>query len=124
MELGERLKKARLARGLGVNQLGALSGVSGATISSWESGRRNPSIPSMRKVLKVLRISYEDLFIDYFDDYVKSRLTKSETTAEDVRVVLTAHPHLEPAEVEVIMRIVESKERESRGGGEGLEAAR
>lgn len=114
MEIGERLKKARLARGLGVNQLGKLAGVSGATISSWENGRRNPSKPNIDKVLKVLRISYEDLFKDYDENYIAEKLKKAETTADDIRIVLAANPDLGPAEVEVIMRIVESKEREVR----------
>ena len=38
MEIGERLRKARELRGLGVNQLARLAGVSGATITRWEKG--------------------------------------------------------------------------------------
>ena len=50
-------------------------------------------------------------------------LEKYATSAKDMEVVLTANPAVSPAEIEVIMRIVESKERElaekEKGGRKG-----
>lgn len=49
-------------------------------------------------------------------------LEKYATSAKDMEVVLTANPAVSPAEIEVIMRIVESKEREliqKEKGGRG-----
>jgi len=65
-------------------------------------------------VLQVLDIKYEDLFQDFDAKYIRETIEKYKTNADDIRVVLTANPDLSPAEIEVIMRIVESKEKELR----------
>ncbi len=116
------MKKAREARGLTKSQVARFAGVAPGTITRWEKGERQPRDEHLAKVLKVLRISYEDLFKDYDEDYIRAKIEKAETTADDIRVVLAANPDLGPADVEVIMRIVESKEREVREKkGEGGE---
>lgn len=38
MEIGDRIKKARVARGMTVRELGKRIGTSGAAVSQWESG--------------------------------------------------------------------------------------
>jgi transcriptional regulator with XRE-family HTH domain len=114
MDIGERLKKAREARGLSKSQVARFAGVSPATLTRWEKGARNPRPEHLKRVLAVLRITYEDLWKDHDEDYIREKIAKANTSAEDVRVVLTANPDLTPSEIEVIMRIVESKERELR----------
>jgi transcriptional regulator with XRE-family HTH domain len=54
MGIGEDIKRLREERGLGVNQLGMLAGVSGPTISQWENGGRFPRKRELEKVLDFL----------------------------------------------------------------------
>jgi|GEM_PF-976546 len=114
MEIGERLKKAREARGLSKSQVARFAGVAPSTITRWEKGERQPRATQLAQVLEVLHISYEDLFKDFDEDYIQAKIKKARTSADDIRIVLTANPDLGPAEVEVIMRIIESKERDVR----------
>ncbi len=54
MGIGEDIQRLREQRGLGVNQLGKLAGVSGSTISQWENGGRFPRKRELEKVLDFL----------------------------------------------------------------------
>jgi transcriptional regulator with XRE-family HTH domain len=54
MAIGEDIKRLREERGLGVNQLGVLSGVAGSTISQWENGGRFPRKRELERVLDFL----------------------------------------------------------------------
>ena len=49
-----RLKNYRLSRGLSYRQLGALVGVHGTAVSSWENGKNAPSEETLEK-LKITR---------------------------------------------------------------------
>jgi transcriptional regulator with XRE-family HTH domain len=112
METGEQLRKIREFRGLTLSELAKRSGVGQSTLSQWESGKHKPRFEQLKKVLDALGITHEQLYEDFDDVFIKEALEKYETSARDIEVVLTANPALSPAEVEVIMRIVESKERE------------
>lgn len=106
------MRKVREFRGLSIKDLARESGVSSAAISQWETGKHKPRFEQLKKVLDVLGITYEQLFQDFDEVFIREALEKYETSAKDIEVVLTANPALSPSEIEVIMRIVESKERE------------
>lgn len=112
MEVGEQLRKIREFRGLSLTELAKRSGVGQSTLSQWESGKHKPRFDQLKRVLDVLGITYEQLFQDFDDVFVKEAIEKYRTDSKDIEVVLAANPALSPAEIEVIMRIVESKERE------------
>jgi transcriptional regulator with XRE-family HTH domain len=112
MDIGEQLLKIREFRGLSQSELARRSGVGGATISQWESGKHRPRSDQLKKVLDVLDITYEQLFQDFDEVFVREALKKYETDNKDIQLVLTRDPHLSPAEIEVIMRIVDSKYKE------------
>jgi transcriptional regulator with XRE-family HTH domain len=61
-EIGERLRAARNARGIGVRALSRLVGVSGSTISQIELGNVMPSVATLYRLVSVLHISMDDLF--------------------------------------------------------------
>jgi transcriptional regulator with XRE-family HTH domain len=61
-EIGERLRAARTARGIGVRALSRLVGVSGSTISQIELGNVMPSVATLYRLVSVLEISMDDLF--------------------------------------------------------------
>jgi transcriptional regulator with XRE-family HTH domain len=57
LAIGRRLKHTRASRGLSQAQLGRVSGVGQAYISSLEAGRqRNPGIETLRKLAKALGV--------------------------------------------------------------------
>lgn len=61
---GEKLKEMRESKGWTVNQLGMYSNVSGASISRYETGERNPpKPPTIKKIAEALKIpnAYNDL---------------------------------------------------------------
>jgi transcriptional regulator with XRE-family HTH domain len=60
--IGRRLKQTRESRGLSQAQLGRVSGVGQAYISSLEAGRqRNPGIETLRKLAKALGVPVTSL---------------------------------------------------------------
>jgi transcriptional regulator with XRE-family HTH domain len=61
-EIGERLRAARTARGIGVRALSRLVGVSGSTISQIELGNVMPSVATLYRLVSVLQISMDELF--------------------------------------------------------------
>lgn len=114
MELGERIKKVRQARRMSIKELAKAAGVASSTVFGWEKGLHEPQGATLRRVLEALDITYDQLFQDFDEVFLRESLEKLETTASDVEIVLTRNPHLSPSEVEVIMRIVLDKERELR----------
>jgi transcriptional regulator with XRE-family HTH domain len=62
LSFGEEIKAIRESKGLTVNQLALYSGISAATISRIETGKRGiPKAPNLQKLAEALKISYEDL---------------------------------------------------------------
>lgn len=61
-DFGTKLKEIRTKRGLGVNQLGTISGVSPSLISKIENGERGiPKPGTLKKLAKGLKMDYSDL---------------------------------------------------------------
>lgn len=55
--LGQRIKEARLAKGLSQAELGKLIGVSKVTICWYESNSRTPTLENFEKLIEVLEIT-------------------------------------------------------------------
>jgi len=79
MELGQRLKEARLSAGLKQEDLAKRLGVSRQTISNWENGRSLPDVGSAVKMSNVYQVSLDELLRDEssvlktFEDIVTKR---------------------------------------------------
>ena len=114
MEIGEQIRKIRTARGLSIGELGRQSGVSKTTISQWESGKHKPGFDQLRAVLEALGVTYDQLWQDLDLVLAEEAIKKERTDSKDIEAVLKADPDLTDAEIEVIMRIVQSKEREKK----------
>ena len=114
MEIGEQLKKIRTARNYSIGELGRRSGVSKVTIAAWENGKHKPSFDQLRAVLEALDVTYDQLWQDLDLVLAEEAIKKERTDSKDVEAVLKADPDLTSAEIEVIMRIVLSKEREAQ----------
>lgn len=61
MIIGERLKKARISKGLSQAELGKLVGVSKVSICGYENGMRTPSFAVLVKIINALDVDLEYL---------------------------------------------------------------
>lgn len=66
-ELGNRLRQIRQRLSLSQRQLAKTAGVANATISQIESGRLNPTVGMLKKVLDGIPISLSDFLADEFE---------------------------------------------------------
>lgn len=66
-EVGHRLQAIRTRMQLSQRQLGRQSGVANATISQIESGRLNPTVSMLKKILDGIPISLSEFFSDDLD---------------------------------------------------------
>ncbi len=62
LDVGQRLKAIRTARGLSQRQLAAKAGVTSGMISMVEQNRISPSISSIKKILQALPMSLSEFF--------------------------------------------------------------
>lgn len=67
IEIGQRLKAIRSHRQISQRQLARQSGVANATISQIESGKLNPTVSMLKKVLDGFPISLGEFFGDEFE---------------------------------------------------------
>lgn len=63
---GENLRYFRQLAKLSQKGLGVLLGFSARTVSDWECGNTEPNIDTLKNLVKILNISFEELF-DYGD---------------------------------------------------------
>lgn len=61
MSLASRIKDSRKLKGYTQNDLAKIMDVKAATISAWEVGRNEPSIEMLKKLSKVLGVSFDYL---------------------------------------------------------------
>jgi len=71
LPIGIRLRRIRRGNDLSQRQLGRQAGVSNATISQIESGRLNPTVGMLKKVLDGIPFSLADFFT--FEDILSSK---------------------------------------------------
>jgi len=62
LDIGGRLRALRVAHGLSQRTLAKRAGVTNATISLIESGRMNPSVGALKRVLDGIPVSLTDFF--------------------------------------------------------------
>ena len=66
-ETGRRLSEIRRKIGLSQRQLAKATGVANATISQIESGALNPTVGTLKKVLRGIPVTLGEFFADAFD---------------------------------------------------------
>ena len=69
--LGAKLKALRAEKGLSQRRLAARAGVSNATVSLIESGRTDPSMGLMKRILDALGVSFAEFFAA--DSFVREK---------------------------------------------------
>ena len=63
MTFGERLRKARLDKGLTQQQLAQEIGVAKSTLTGYEKGNREPDVFKIKKIVEVLNIDSDYLIL-------------------------------------------------------------
>ena len=71
MEIGQKIKKARIAKGLTQEELAQALYVSRTAISKWESGRGFPNIESLKAIAAFFGVSLEYMLTG--EDFKKAR---------------------------------------------------
>lgn len=98
-ELGDRLRRVRIARGIGVRELARRSGINHATLSLAERGQRwvgkPPSILDMRSLAKALDVTVEQLLGEDESPLPKRVLTDDELFAKIGAGYVQDIPHIE-----------------------------
>jgi len=69
LNLGERLRAIRKSRNLTLQKLHERSGISVATLSTWENNNRRPSMSSLTKWAAAVGIDVWDIFIEYPSEF-------------------------------------------------------
>ena len=64
MDVGERLRRVREARGVSQRELARRAGISNATISQIESNTINPSVGALKRILDAIPLALSDFFAD------------------------------------------------------------
>ena len=92
MTIAERIRKARKEAGLTQKQLGDRMGVSDASITQYESGKRNPKVETLQRIAKALGVGVDvllrdEISVEITDSPVKQALKKraegEDATPED-----------------------------------------
>lgn len=80
MLIGDRIKIARIDRGLTQQQLGALCGMADSAIRRYENNRANPKIETLQKIADALNIPLTEFYSSTFDGkrYLEVPYTKNE----------------------------------------------
>lgn len=60
-KIGEKVKRFRLERDLGQEKLAELAKVDFTTINRIENGKTNPSVKTIEKIARALKVSPKDL---------------------------------------------------------------
>ena len=74
--LNERLKNLRLAKGLTLQQVGDVFGISAASVASWEKGKNQPDSRKLSKLAVLLGTTVEFLLNGSGDSSVQSGETQ------------------------------------------------
>jgi transcriptional regulator with XRE-family HTH domain len=96
LEVNERITFLRNQKGLTVNKLANLAGISQSFLREIELGNKKPTIETLSLVCNALDISLKD----FFDDSFKSNLQKNELQQEIFR--------LTPEQTELLTKFLKS----------------
>ena len=66
--VGERIKRARIEKGLSAYRLAKMAGLKPQTVHLAEKGKTNPNLETCALICKVLDISLDWLALAFFDD--------------------------------------------------------
>lgn len=107
MTTGERIRQARLSRGLTQQQLADKIGTHWITISQWERGQRHPKRESVLQIANALNINEEDIYGTprLYSDEQRLQLTTDILNAA-IELSKVTNPNNDPDGYEMLQRII------------------
>lgn len=89
MTIGERIKKARLEKGMTQKEVAEKCGINDANIRKYESGRQNPKLETIDKIAAAIGVNRSDILYDSYENNPKSKEEKEiekiiENTIDDL----------------------------------------
>ena len=63
-DVGKRIREARAAQGLSLEQLARLTGISGPALSLIETGKRDPRLTTLKRIADALRAPLATIIAD------------------------------------------------------------
>lgn len=85
MDIGKKIKKIRISKGLSMYRITQITGISGHHIKGIEEGTRQPTIDTLQKLLVPLGISMAELFSEENESYYLTE--KEQTLIENFRIL-------------------------------------
>lgn len=85
MNIGKKIKKIRISKGLSMYRITQITGISGHHIKGIEEGTRQPTIDTLQKLLIPLGISMAELFSEENESYYLTE--KEQTLIENFRIL-------------------------------------
>lgn len=85
MDIGKKIKKIRISKGLSMYRITQITGISGHHIKGIEEGTRQPTIDTLQKLLMPLGISMAELFSEENESYYLTE--KEQTLIENFRIL-------------------------------------
>lgn len=85
MAFNDRIKEARLASGLTQEQVADKIGIAKSTLTGYEKGNREPSIPTVKKLMSILNVDANYLYQDEMLNSNQSELFYSLTEQEHIK---------------------------------------
>lgn len=64
MNIGERIRKIRIEKGMTQKEIAEKCGINDANIRKYESGRQNPKIDTIEKIAKALDVEVSELLFE------------------------------------------------------------
>lgn len=86
MKVGEKIKKARLEKGLTQKEIAQKIGISQPTYTQWENGTRNPKRETLIKIATALDVPIALLYDDYVFKDPYEGMTEEERRREQERM--------------------------------------
>lgn len=104
MDLGKRIKSLRKSKGLTLEKVHERTGISRATLSSWENNKTYPSMTSLERWANGIGIEVWDIFFGEAD---------FQPTAEEIKLV-TLFRELNRNEQEHLLSLLKTMARRSK----------
>ena len=102
----DRIKGARMSKGLMQKTLAEMLNVKPSTVSMWEAGTRTPDLMMLKKIAEVLDVSYEELL----EDKIVEAVFDGKLTPEHLDLIKKKAPGVSRSDLETILNQMDESE--------------
>lgn len=116
MPISENIKRLREAHGLTQAQFGKIAGVTDKAVSTWESGKKEPRMGAIQKIVDYFGINKSDILLDDADlarlkgprDYEMEEYLNMLRTRPECRMLFSVAKNATKEDVEKAVAIIEA----------------